>query len=50
MLAPATGFYATPGMGKNEVRIGYVLNLEELSGAMDCLERAVEVYGTRRKD
>jgi aspartate aminotransferase len=45
MLAPATGFYATPGMGKNEVRIGYVLNLEELSGAMDCLERAVEVYG-----
>jgi aspartate aminotransferase len=48
MLAPATGFYATPGMGKNEVRIGYVLNLEDLSGAMDCLERAVEVYGVKR--
>jgi aspartate aminotransferase len=47
MLAPATGFYATPGMGKKEVRIGYVLNLEDLSAAMDCLERAVEVYKGR---
>ena len=49
ILAPATGFYATSGKGKNEVRIGYVLNLEDLSGAMDCLERAVEVYGGRGK-
>lgn len=47
MLAPATGFYATAGLGKNEVRIGYVLNLEDLSGAMDCLEKAVEVYPGR---
>ncbi|MBX7181814.1 MAG: pyridoxal phosphate-dependent aminotransferase [Bacteroidia bacterium] len=47
MLAPATGFYATAGLGKNEVRIGYVLNLDDLSGAMDCLEKAVEVYPGR---
>jgi aspartate aminotransferase len=44
MLAPATGFYGTPGLGKNEVRLAYVLNLEALGAAMDCLEKALEEY------
>jgi aspartate aminotransferase len=44
MLAPATGFYGTPGLGKNEVRLAYVLNLESLAAAMDCLEKALEIY------
>lgn len=44
MLAPATGFYGTEGLGKNEVRLAYVLNLESLNAAMDCLEKALEVY------
>ena len=44
MLAPATGFYATKGKGMNEVRISYVLNVEELKGAMKCLDEALKVY------
>jgi aspartate aminotransferase len=44
MLAPATGFYSTPGLGKNEVRLAYVLNLEALNKAMDCLEEALKQY------
>ncbi len=44
MLAPATGFYGTPGLGKNEVRLAYVLNLDALDAAMNCLEKALEVY------
>jgi aspartate aminotransferase len=44
MLAPATGFYSTPGSGKNEVRIAYVLNKDALNKAMDCLEKAIEEY------
>lgn len=44
MLAPATGFYNTPGLGKNEVRIAYVLNTEAINNAMNCLEKALEVY------
>ncbi|HEV7620865.1 MAG TPA: pyridoxal phosphate-dependent aminotransferase [Flavisolibacter sp.] len=44
MLAPATGFYGTPGLGKNEVRIAYVLNLKDLNEAMDCLENALLQY------
>ena len=44
MLAPATGFYGTEGQGKNEVRLAYVLNKESLNAAMDCLEKALEVY------
>ena len=47
MLAPATGFYSTPGLGKNEVRIAYVLKKEDLNKAMDCLEKALEVYPGR---
>lgn len=44
MLAPATGFYGTPGLGKNQVRLAYVLNLESINAAMDCLEKALEQY------
>ena len=44
MLAPATGFYGTAGLGKNEVRLAYVLNLDSLNKAMDCLEKSLEVY------
>ncbi len=44
MLAPATGFYGTPGLGENEVRLAYVLNLTAIDAAMDCLEKALEEY------
>jgi len=44
MLAPATGFYSTPGLGKNEVRLAYVLNTDAINGAMDCLEKAMQQY------
>ncbi|RZK48454.1 MAG: pyridoxal phosphate-dependent aminotransferase [Pedobacter sp.] len=44
MMAPATGFYSTPGSGKNEVRMAYVLNVEELNAAMTCLEIALSKY------
>ena len=44
MLAPATGFYGTKGLGKQEVRLAYVLNLSSIDKAMDCLEKALEVY------
>lgn len=44
MLAPGTGFYATPGLGKNEVRLAYVLNVDDINKAMDCLELALEAY------
>jgi aspartate aminotransferase len=44
MLAPATGFYGTPGLGKQEVRLAYVLNKEALNNAMDCLEEALKIY------
>lgn len=47
MLAPATGFYGTPGLGKNEVRLAYVLNVKDLNEAMDCLEKALEQYPGR---
>ena len=47
MLAPATGFYSTKGLGKNEVRLAYVLNKEDLNKAMDCLEQALLKYPYR---
>ena len=47
MLAPATGFYGTAGLGKKEVRLAYVLNLTDLSAAMDCLEEAIRQYPGR---
>lgn len=47
MLAPATGFYGTPGLGRQEVRLAYVLNTEALDAAMDCLRAALQVYPGR---
>jgi aspartate aminotransferase len=48
MLAPASGFYSTPGLGRDEVRIAYVLNKRELEKAMVCLEKALEIYPGRK--
>jgi aspartate aminotransferase len=47
MLAPATGFYSKPDKGLDEVRISYVLKVEDLKKAMDCLEEAIKVYPGR---
>jgi aspartate aminotransferase len=44
MFAPATGFYSTPGRGKDEVRISYVLNVHDLEKAMKCLEEGLKQY------
>ena len=44
MLAPATGFYSTEGAGNDEVRIAYVLNLDDLKQAMKALDAALKVY------
>ncbi len=44
MLAPASGFYSTPGLGLDEVRLAYVLNTDAINKAMDCLEKALEAY------
>ncbi len=49
MLSPGAAFYVTPGLGKDEVRIAYVINVEALEMAMDCLERALEVYPGRKE-
>lgn len=48
MLAPATGFYSTPGLGKQEVRLAYVINVDAINLAMDCLEKALETYPGKR--
>ena len=47
MLAPASGFYTTPGLGKNEVRIAYVLKKEDLAKALLVLRKALEAYPGR---
>ncbi|MBQ7518351.1 MAG: pyridoxal phosphate-dependent aminotransferase [Bacteroidales bacterium] len=47
MMAPASGFYTEPGEGKHEVRIAYVLNIEDLAKALKCLEKALEAYPGR---
>jgi aspartate aminotransferase len=47
MVAPASGFYSTPGSGKNEVRIAYVLKIEDLRNAMEILAEALKVYPGR---
>lgn len=44
MVAPAAGFYSTPGMGKNEVRIAYVLKKEDLIKSVQILGEALKVY------
>ena len=49
MMAPATGFYATPGAGTRQVRIAYVLDLPLIERAVQCLEAALKVYPGRRE-
>ena len=50
MMAPAAGFYSTPGMGKNEVRLAYVLNKKNLKRALFLLEKALEQYKQLNND
>jgi aspartate aminotransferase len=47
MMAPASGFYSTPGLGKQEVRIAYVLKKEDLARAMETLSEALKAYPGR---
>lgn len=47
MMAPGSGFYSTPGAGRNEVRLAYVLNKEDLAKALVVLEKALDEYGRR---
>lgn len=48
MMAPASGFYSTPGLGRDEVRIAYVLKKEDLRRAILVLEKALEAYNNRQ--
>ena len=48
-MAPASGFYTTPGLGKNEVRLAYVLKKEDLAKALVVLEKALETYNKKVK-
>ncbi|RMH73095.1 MAG: pyridoxal phosphate-dependent aminotransferase [Gemmatimonadetes bacterium] len=48
MIAPAAGFYATPGVGQDEVRIAYVLNTKDLANAMSILKIGLEQYNANR--
>lgn len=47
MMAPAEGFYSTPGLGKNEARIAYVLEENSLTKAMNCLKEGLKAYKNR---
>lgn len=47
MMAPASGFYTTPDLGRNQVRIAYVLKKEDLAAALEILEEALKVYPGR---
>ncbi len=47
MMAPASGFYATEGKGKNQVRLAYVLEKEKLKNAVDCLKAALKKYNEK---
>ena len=47
LLSPANGFYQTPGLGRHEVRIAYVINRPDLTAALDCLEHALREYPGR---
>ena len=49
MMAPAAGFYTEPGEGRQEVRIAYVLNKDDLAKALVCLRKALESYPGRLK-
>lgn len=47
MLAPANGFYATPGLGQDEVRLAFVLNVDSMKRSMEILEKALSAYPGR---
>ena len=47
MMAPAAGFYATPGMGRNEVRLAYVLKKQDLARALELLRASLEAYNKK---
>lgn len=47
MVAPASGFYSDPAAGRRQVRLAYVLNIDDLRGAMEVLEQALKVYPGR---
>ena len=44
MMAPGSGFYATPGAGTREVRLAYVLDVQEIEAAVECLRHALDTY------
>ena len=48
MMAPGAGFYASPDLGRDEVRIAYVLNEDDLSSAMVCLAEGLKAYAATR--
>jgi aspartate aminotransferase len=48
MMAPASGFYVNAISGKNQVRIAYVLNVDDLKKAMICLAKGIEQYNSER--
>ena len=48
MFAPASGFYSTPGLGLDEIRISYVLNTDDLKNSMTVLNEALKVYPGRK--
>ena len=50
MYAPGEGFYTTPGMGRNEIRIAYVTNPDELSRAVELLGKGIERYNARKEN
>ncbi|HNQ44334.1 MAG TPA: pyridoxal phosphate-dependent aminotransferase, partial [Candidatus Cloacimonadota bacterium] len=49
MAAPAEGFYATPGLGKNELRLAYILNKNDLAKAMMIFQKGLEEYRRTHK-
>jgi aspartate aminotransferase len=50
MLAPASGFYSTPGFGRKEVRLAYVLNTDDLQKAMECLKESLKMYSINKNN
>ena len=48
MFAPGEPFYSTPGKGRNEIRIAYVLKQEDLERAMDLLAKGIQAYNNRK--
>jgi aspartate aminotransferase len=47
MMAPASGFYSDPELGRNQVRLAYVLNMDDLRRALVVLEKALDAYNNR---